>query len=302
MEADKSWPALPLKDWLDTYHTLHLWTQVVGKVRLALSPKINHWWSTSLYVSPRGLATSAVPYGLEAFEIEFDFIDHRLEIRSSTGQRKSFELRPESVAAFYDRVMTTLRSMGFDVVINTKPQELPNPIFFEKDLEHASYDREYAHRFWRILLATDIVMNEFRARFIGKCSPVQFFWGSFDLACTRFSGRTAPPRKGIITSEAYSHEVISAGFWPGGGTTEAAFYAYAAPSPAGLAEQAVKPPSAFWSKDLSEFLLMYDDVRRAESPRDMLLDFMESTYASGAKLAGWDRVALERPPVAAALP
>ncbi|HEY2460811.1 MAG TPA: DUF5996 family protein [Candidatus Acidoferrum sp.] len=300
MDAAKAWPALPLKEWVQTYQTLHLWTQVVGKVRLTLSPMVNHWWNVSLYVSPRGLTTSKVPYGMEAFEIEFDFIAHRLEIRSSTGQRESLELRAESVAVFYERVMGALRSMGFAVEINTKPQELPNPIFFEKDLQHASYDPEYAHRFWRILLATDMVMNEFRARFIGKCSPVQFFWGSFDLACTRFSGRAAPPRKGIITSEAYSHEVISAGFWPGGGNVEAAFYAYAAPSPAGLAEQAVRPEAASWSKELSEFVLMYDDVRRAENPRTALLEFMQSTYEAGAKLANWDRTSLERAPEAAA--
>jgi hypothetical protein len=190
--------------------------------------------------------------------------------------------------------------MGFDVAINTKPQELPNPILFDRDVQHASYDREYAHRFWRILLEADMVMNEFRSRFIGKCSPVQFFWGSFDLACSRFSGRPAPPRKGIITSEAYSHEVISAGFWPGGAAMGPAFYSYTAPAPAGLGDEKVKPAAAFWSKEMSEFFLMYDDVRRAESPRAMLLDFMESTYAAGAKLANWDRAALERPPSAKA--
>ncbi len=289
-----TWPALPLKDWLDTYQTLQLWTQIVGKVRLALSPKLNHWWNVSLYVNPRGLTTSAVPYGLEAFEIQFDFIDHQLEIRTSTGQRTSIPLQPETVSSFYGKVMGALGSLGLEVVINTKPQELPTPIPFEQDHQHASYDREYAHRFWRILLATDVVMNEFRSRFIGKCSPVQFFWGSFDLACTRFSGRPAPPRKGLITSEAYSHEVISAGFWPGGGAVGPAFYSYTAPAPPGLAEETVKPAAAFWSKDLSEFILMYDDVRSTESPRAMLLDFFESTYAAGAKLAHWDRTALER--------
>lgn len=290
-----SWPELPLNEWLDTYRTLQLWTQIVGKVRLTLSPKVNHWWNTTLYVSPRGLTTSAVPYGLEAFEIEFDFIDHALEIRTSGGSRKSFPLVAESVSAFYEKVMTLLRSMGLEVAINTKPQELPDPIPFELDTQHAAYDREYAHRFWRILLSADIVMNEFRARFIGKCSPVQFFWGSFDLACTRFSGRPAPPRKGIITREAYSHEVISAGFWPGGGPVQgAAFYAYAAPAPPGLADQRISPTAAFWSKDLSEYLLMYDDVRRSQSPTAMLLDFLQSTYEAAARLAAWDRKSLER--------
>jgi len=300
MSDPQVWPELPVNEWLPTYQTLQLWTQIVGKIRLTLSPKVNHWWSASLYVSPRGLTTSTVPYGSEAFEIEFDFIEHQLEIRSSTGQRKSIALKPESVAVFYEQVLTTLRGMGFDVAINPKPQELPNPILFDRDLQHASYDPEYAHRFWRILLEADMVMNEFRSRFIGKCSPVQFFWGSFDLACTRFSGRPAPPRKGIITSEAYSHEVISHGFWPGGGQMGPAFYSYTAPAPPGLADEKVKPAAAFWSKEMSEFFLMYDEVRRAESPRSLLLDFMESTYAAGAKLANWDRAALERSPSARA--
>jgi hypothetical protein len=300
MSDPQVWPELPVNEWLPTYQTLQLWTQIVGKIRLTLSPKVNHWWSASLYVSPRGLTTSTVPYGSEAFEIEFDFIEHQLEIRSSTGQRKSIALKPESVAVFYEQVLTTLRGMGFDVAINPKPQELPNPILFDRDLQHASYDPEYAHRFWRILLEADMVMNEFRSRFIGKCSPVQFFWGSFDLACTRFSGRPAPPRKGIITSEAYSHEVISHGFWPGGGQMGPAFYSYTAPAPPGLADEKVKPAAAFWSKEMSEFFLMYDEVRRAESPRALLLDFMESTYAAGAKLANWDRAALERSPSARA--
>lgn len=302
MSDTHTWPELPLNEWLATYQTLQLWTQIVGKIRLTLSPKVNHWWSASLYVSPCGLTTSTVPYGSEAFEIEFDFIEHQLEIRSSNGQRKSIALKPETVAEFYEQVLTTLSAMGFDVAINTKPQELPHPILFDRDLQHASYDPEYAHRFWRILLEADMVMNEFRSRFIGKCSPVQFFWGSFDLACTRFSGRPAPPRKGIITSEAYSHEVISAGFWPGGGPSAMgpAFYSYTAPAPAGLADEKIKPAGAFWSKEMSEFFLMYDQVRRAESPRAMLLDFMESTYAAGAKLANWDRAALERPPSAKA--
>jgi uncharacterized protein DUF5996 len=289
------WPELPLDAWLDTCQTLQLWTQVVGKIRLTLSPHVNHWWGTTLYVNSRGLTTSPIPYRGGAFEIQFDFIDHRLDISGSETAPKSIPLAPVSVAAFYGRLMDTLRSMGIEVAINTHPQELANAIPFEQDHQHAAYDREYAHRFWRILLSSHIVLYEFRARFIGKCSPVHFFWGSFDLACTRFSGRPAPPRKGIITSEAYSHECISAGFWPGGGPVKgAAYYAYAAPQPAGMAEEAVRPAQAFWSRELSEFLLLYDDVRRADSPRDALLEFLESTYAAGAKLAQWDRAALER--------
>ncbi len=288
-----SWPSLPLAAWIDTYRTLQLWTQIAGKIRLTLSPKLNHWWSVALYVNPRGLTTSPIPYGAGAFEIQFDFLDHRIEIRTSAGDCRWLPLAPEPVAVFYGRLMAALRAMGIDVAINTKPQEFPDPIPFEQDHRHASYDRDYAHHFWRILLSVDGVLNEFRSRFIGKCSPVHFFWGSFDLCCTRFSGRPASPRKGVITSEAYSHEVISAGFWPGGGEVEAAFYSYTAPAPPGLAEEPVRPAAAFWKPELSEFLLMYDDVRRAESPRAALLEFLESTYAAGAKRANWDRGALE---------
>ncbi len=290
-----AWPALPLNAWRDTCETLHMWTQVVGKIRLALSPRLNHWWGTALYVNTRGLTTSPIPYRDEAFEIQFDFIDHQLEIRTSGGERKYLALAPESVAVFYDKLMTVLRSMGVTVAIDTKPQEVADPIPFEQDYRHASYDREYAHRFWRILLSTGMVLNEFRSRFIGKCSPVHFFWGSFDLACSRYSGRPAPPRKGIITSEAYSHEVISAGFWPGGGVVDdPAFYSYTAPAPPGLDQEAVRPDAASWNRELSEFILMYEDVRSAQSPRAALLEFLESTYAAGAKLAKWDRAGLER--------
>jgi hypothetical protein len=295
LQDPRSWPALPLDAWLDTYQTLHMWTQIAGKIRMTLSPKVNHWWHTTLYVNACGLTTSPIPYGGGVFEIQFDFIDHQIEIRTSDGERESFALAPEAVAVFYDRLMAALRSLTIDVRIDTKPQEVPNPIHFEQDYQHASYDQDAAHRWWRVLLSSSIVMNEFRSRFIGKCSPVHFFWGSFDLACTRFSGRTAPPRKGIISSEGYSHEVISAGFWPGGGgITDAVYYAYAAPQPAGLPDEPVRPAAAFWSRELSEFLLKYDDVRRAPSPRDALMDFFESTYAAGAKLAKWDRAALER--------
>jgi hypothetical protein len=297
LEDRLSWPALPLEEWLDTYQTLHMWTQIVGKIRMTLSPKLNHWWHTTLYVNARGLTTSPIPYGGGVFEIQFDFIDHQLEILTSDGEREVFALAPEAVAVFDDRLMAALRSLSIEAPIDTKPQEVPNPIRFEQDYQHASYDAASAHRWWRALLSSAIVMNEFRSSFIGKCSPVHFFWGSFDLACSRFSGRPAPPRKGVISSEGYSHEVISAGFWPGGGAIKgAAYYAYAAPQPAGLADEAARPGAAFWSKELSEFILMYDDVRRATSPRAALLDFLESTYAAAAKLAKWDRAALEPAP------
>jgi hypothetical protein len=290
-----SWPALPLEAWMDTYQTLHMWTQIVGKIRMMLSPKLNHWWHTTLYVNARGLTTSPIPYGGGVFEIQLDFIDHQLEIITSDGERESFALAPEAVAVFYGRVMGALRSLSIDVQIDTKPQEVSNPIPFEQDYQHAAYDAESAHRWWRVMLSSAIVMNEFRSRFIGKCSPVHFFWGSFDLACTRFSGRPAPPRKGVISSEGYSHEEISAGFWPGGGAIKgAAYYGYAAPQPIGFPDEPASPAAAFWSKELSEFILMYDDVRRAQSPRAALLDFLESTYAAGAKLGKWDLAALER--------
>jgi Family of unknown function (DUF5996) len=292
------WPALPLDAWQDTYQTLHLWTQIVGKIRLTLSPKVNHWWHTTLYVNARGLTTSPIPYGNESFEIQFDFLDHRLDVLTSTGRRTSVLLKPMPVAEFYSRVMSALGSLGIQVAINTKPQELPNPIPFEQDFQHTSYDPEYAHRFWLTLVSAAEVLQEFRGRFIGKCSPVQFFWGSFDLACTRFSGRPAPPRKGVITAEAYSHECCSAGFWPGAGFGQAAFYSYTAPAPPGLSDE---PGAAkFWNPQLSEFVLPYEEVRTASSPRMALLDFLEATYSAGATLGGWDRSTLERPAVTSA--
>ena len=290
------WPALPLNDWQDTYATLHMWTQIVGKIRTRLSPPLNHWWNCVLYVTPRGLTTSAIPYGGELFEMEFDFLDHQLAIRKSDGRVGSIKLGPRSVADFYSELMSTLKQLGIDVRIWTMPQEVPNPIPFEKDHEHASYDPEYANRFWRILVQADSILNEFRSRFIGKSSPVHFFWGSFDMALTRFSGRTAPERPGadLITREAYSHEVISVGLWFGGGAvTSPAFYAYSAPAPEGLAEQKIRPDAAFWSAEMAEFLLMYDDVRAAASPRDAVLDFAQSTYEAAASLANWDRAPLD---------
>ncbi len=292
--VEHDWPALPLEEWELTYRTLHMWTQIVGKIRLALTPLQNHFWNVALYVNPRGLTTSPIPYRGHTFEIQFDFVNHRLELRTEDGDR-ALALAPKSVAAFYREMFALLRSAGIEVQINPKPQEVPNPIPLDQDDTHASYDPEYANRLWRILRSTDIVLQEFRARFIGKASPVHFFWGSFDFCCTRFSGRRAPPRKGIITSEAYSHECSSVGWWPGGGDVAGpAFYAYIAPEPAGCGGQPVRPPAASYHNKLREFILMYDDVRRAKSPREEILEFAQSTYEAGANLASWDRASLER--------
>jgi hypothetical protein len=289
-----AWPPLPLHDWQDTYRTLHMWTQIVGKIRMTLTRPLNHWWHVTLYVSARGLTTSPIPYGPGVFEIEFDFLDHRLVVQDCEGERRALPLEPESVAVFYGKLMEALRSLGIAVEINTRPQEVADPVPFEQDLRPGAYDRDAVRRLWRILLSTAEALQEFRGRFVGKSSPVHFFWGSFDLACTRFSGRPAPPRKGAITGPAYSHEVISAGFWPGGGVVDGpAFYAYAAPQPAGIEDEPVLPAAAGWNRQLSEFILMYDDVRGAQSPRDALLEFFESTYAAGAKRGNWDRRALE---------
>lgn len=295
----QEWPALPLEAWKPTRDTLHMWTQMVGKVRLALSPNVNHWWDVTLYVSPRGLTTSAIPYGSEIFEIQFDFIDHKLLIQTSRGQEKTLKLAPRSVADFYGEFMDALHSLGINVKIWTTPSELPDPIPFEKDHDHASYDPEYVHRFWKILVLLHTVLEEFRARFIGKCSPVHFFWGSFDLAVTRFSGRPAPPRPGadVITRQAYSHEVSSVGFWTGGGDVNGpAFYSYMAPEPEGFSSQIVRPAAAFYHPQLKEFILMYDEARKAASPAAALLDFAQSTYEAGANLAKWDRANLEAHP------
>jgi hypothetical protein len=291
------WPSLPLAQWDKTKDTLHMWSQVVGKVRLASAPLVNHWWNVVLYVSARGLTTSAMPHGKRVFEIEFDFIDHRLVIRTGEGQTRSIPLYARSVADFYAEVMKTLEELDLSVRIWSMPVEVSDPIPFEKDVQHASYDAEAVGRFWRILVNTQHVFEEFRSRFIGKSSPVHFFWGSFDLAVTRFSGRRAPERPGAdpITREAYSHEVISHGFWPGGGTLlEPAFYAYASPAPAGLSEAKIRPDNAGYLKEMSEFILRYDHVRAAESPEADLMEFLESTYEAGADLAKWDRASLER--------
>jgi Family of unknown function (DUF5996) len=298
------WPALPLAKWKDTYATLHMWTQIAGKVRLALSPRINHWWGSALYVTSRGLTTSPIPYQKGVFEIAFDFIAHTLEITTSLGESRAFRLRPRTVAEFYVEFMGALHSLGIRVNVWTMPVEVPRPIRFNLDESHASYDSEAAHRFWQILVSVDAVFREFRSRFIGKVSPVHFFWGSFDLAVTRFSGRRAPERPGAdaVTREAYSHEVISVGFWPGDGeiVTDAAFYAYAAPEPARFKEARVRPAKAFYSAEKNEFFLMYDDVRLSDSPEQSLLDFCQSTYEAGATLGNWDRANLERPTSGAA--
>ncbi len=297
-EEHTRWPPLPLAEWEATRATLHMWTQIAGKVRLALSPHVNHWWETPLYVSARGMTTSPIPYGGRVFEMEFDFIDHNLAIRGDEGETKFVPLYPRSVADFYRETMAVLRAMGIDVKIWPKPVEIADPIPFPEDERHASYDPEHVSRFHRILVEADAVLKEFRAGFIGKASPVHFFWGSFDLAATRFSGRRAPPRPGAdaITREAYSHECSSAGFWPGGGAvTGAAFYSYAAPEPAGYAASAVRPPPAFYDSGLGEFILMYDEVRQAGSPKAALLEFFQSTYEAAADLGKWDREALERP-------
>jgi hypothetical protein len=274
-----------------------MWTQIVGKVRLVLSPPVNHWWHTTLYVTARGLTTSPIPYGTRSFEVSFDFIDHNLLIQTSDGTSKALGLFPRTVAEFYHELMSALGSLNIGVTINTMPQEVPDPIPCDVDHIHSSYDPEYAHRCWRILVQADRLFKEFRGRFIGKCSPVHFFWGGFDLAVTRFSGRRAPERPGadLITREAYSHEVISCGFWPGSGPVqEAAFYAYAAPAPPGLDQAVVRPAPARYRAELGYFLLRYDDVRGADDPDAFVLDFLQSTYVAAADLAGWDRAALER--------
>jgi Family of unknown function (DUF5996) len=296
-DQPECWPALPLDSWKDTCATLHMWTQIVGKVRLSLTPLVNHWWNVPLYVSARGLTTSRIPYGERAFEIWFDFIQHQLVLETSDGIEKKIALAPRSVADFYREFMQMLRSAGIEVKIWHMPVEIPNPIAFDEDRVHASYDPASVEKFWRILLTVDAIFNQFRSKFIGKSSPVHFFWGSFDLAVTRFSGRRAPERPGAdrLTREAYSHEVSSVGFWPGSGDIkDAAFYSYMAPAPQGFAAAQVRPAAAYYDKQLGEFLLMYEDARKAASPTGALLDFCQSTYEAGATLGDWDRKALER--------
>jgi hypothetical protein len=298
----EAWPSLPLEAWSDTCATLHMWTQIVGKIRLAQSPWINHSWHVTLYVTSRGLTTSPIPYGNRTFQIDFDFINHQITIQSSDGGMAGFSLQPQSVAAFYGRLKDEMAKLDLHVNINQKPNEIPDPIPFDQDETHKAYDQVYANRFWRVLVQADRVFKEFRARFVGKCSLVHYFWGAPDLAVTRFSGRPAPEHPGgvphlpdRVAREAYSHEVGSCGFWPGGGPIAyPVFYSYAYPEPSGFTSAPVKPNAAFYSKDLREFILPYDVVHAAESPDETLLDFLQTTYEAAANLANWDRNFLER--------
>ena len=303
MSDPSPWPDLPLSAWSDTCDTLHLWTQVVGKVRLKLTPLVNHWWNVTLYVTSRGLTTSPIPHGTRTFDIVFDFVDHRLLIETNDGGTETLPLRPMSVAEFYSEFMSRLRRLGIDVHIWTTPSEIENAVPFEQDRTHAQYDPVFAQRFWRALLQADRVMKAFRARFIGKVSPVHFFWGSFDLAVTRFSGRVAPPLTGTspnvaawVMREAYSHEVSSCGFWPGnGGYGRAAFYVYAYPEPPGYGDARLRTAEAFYDRGLGQFILPYDAVRESRDPDALLLGFLQETYEAAADRARWDRQSLERP-------
>jgi hypothetical protein len=293
------WPALRVADWADTRDTLHMWTQIVGKIRMASEPMINHWWQVPLYVSARGLTTSSMPYAHGAFDMEFDFVEHRLDLRASTGGQRSVPLASRPVADFYAETMAALGELGVDVTIRTTPTEVVRAIPFEKDNEHTTYEPDHARAFWGQLVNAQRVLTEFRSRFIGKVSPVHFFWGGLDMACTRFSGRTAPPHPGgapncadWVMVEGYSHELSSAGFWPGFGE-EGAFYAYAYPEPPGFREHPVAPAEAAWVDAAQQFLLPYEAVRRASDPDRYLLEFLQSTYEAAADNAQWDRDALE---------
>jgi len=300
-EPSEAWPDLAYGQWKNTYATLHLWIQIIGKVRLSLTPWLNHSWHVTLYVTARGLTTSPIPFGERIFQIDFDFIDHALCFATSDGLQAQFPLRPQSVADFYSATLTTLENLGIEVKIDERANEIPEQIHFSTDHLHASYDPDSAHRFWKILVQADRVLKLFRTGFIGKCSPVHFFWGSFDLAVTRFSGRRAPPHPGgvphladDVAREAYSHEVSSAGFWPGSSPIDyPAFYSYAYPEPAGFRTASVRPDAAFYSDELHEFILPYDAVRGASSPDEALLAFLQSTYEAAAKSGGWDRASLE---------
>ncbi len=297
--SDQRWPALPYEGWKDTYATLHMWTQVVGKIALALAPPLNHSWAIALLVTSRGLATRPLTHGARTFAIEFDFIDHQLAIRAADGAVRTRPLRSESVADFYREVLATLREMDLPVKIWPMAVEIPSPIRLDEDTLHHSYDPASASRFWRILVETERVLTAARCPFVGKASPAHFFWGGFDLALTRFSGRPAPPRDGpAFQRDAYSHEVISHGFWPGSGPVpEPAFYAYAVPEPAGFKEAPVQPAEAFYHRELGEFILPYEAVRSAPDPDARLRAFVDTTYERASSLAGWDRAALERTPI-----
>jgi hypothetical protein len=296
------WPDLPLADWADTCATLHLWTQIVGKIRLAHAPMVNHWWQVPLYVTCRGLTTSPIPYGARSFQIDFDFIDHRLKLQTSTGETESIPLGPRTVADFYAEIMSRLRGLGLETHIWTMPVEIEGAIPFDQDHAHDSYDAEYVNRFWRVLVQVDRVFTQFRSPFLGKVSPVHFFWGSFDLAVTRFSGRLAPPLTSQspnvgawVMREAYSHEVSSSGFWPGnGGYGKGAFFSYAYPEPEGFAKAPSRPDATFYDESLGQFILPYDVVRQAPSPDDCLMDYLRTTYDAAADGGHWDRAALER--------
>lgn len=302
--SERVWPALPFIGWQDTCATLHMWTQVVGKIRLALEPMVNHWWQVPLYVTATGLTTSLMPYGSRSVQIDFDFCRHALVITTSDPQRVEFALVPMPVAEFYEKVMVGLRDLGIEVHIWTMPVEVADAVPFEQDYLHKPYDADAAHRFWRALVQIDRVMKQFRAGFTGKVSPVHFFWGSFDMAVTRFSGRTAPPHPGgmpnlgnWVAREAYSHEVSSCGFWPGnGGFGKAAFYSYAYPAPTGFTDAPLRPDAAYFDNNLQEFVLDYDDVRASADPDAALMAFFESTYDAAADAGRWDRAALERAP------
>lgn len=296
------WPDLPFQQWKETCATLHMWTQIVGKIRLIQSPWVNHSWHTTLYVTSRGLTTSPIPYGARTFQLSFDFIDHTLLLQTSDGEIETLPLAPRPVADFYRELFAKLAALKIHVTIHATPNEVATPIPFENDFEHASYDAEYANRFWRALAQADRVFKQFRARFIGKCSPVHFFWGSFDLAVTRFSGRTAPEHPGgfphipdWVVREAYSHEVYSCGFWPGSEQMpEPAFYAYAYPEPEGFRTHKIQPDGAVYTAELGEFVLPYEALRQSASPDDALLEFLQSSYEAAADSGSWSRSELER--------
>ncbi|HMK35696.1 MAG TPA: DUF5996 family protein [Desulfomonilaceae bacterium] len=305
-EKNVVWPQLNFREWKDTYVTLHMWTQIVGKIRLLQAPHVNHWWQVPLYITTRGFTTSAIPFQQRIFEIDFDFLDHKLIVHTDDGSIRTFGLAGRSVADFYWELMQALSSLGIHVNIWTTPVEVPERIPFEQDDSHASYDAKNAQRCWRIMVQTDRILKQFRSGFIGKCSPVHLFWGAFDMALTRFSGRLAPEHPGnvpaladFVVREAYSHEVSSCGFWPGGGPVEEpAFYSYAYPEPPGFKEAPIVPGEAFYSSDLSEFVLPYEAVRTANRPGEMLRSFLQSTYEAAASLGNWDRAGLERKPSA----
>lgn len=299
-DREKIWPDLPFQAWQDTCATLHRWTQIIGKIRMKMAPMANHWWNVTFYVTSRGLTTTPVPYGPHIFQMDFDFLAHEMRITTDTGAVRSIALKSRTVADFYEETMSSLKSLGINVSIWTTPVEIPDRTPFEQDCEHASYDPEYAHKFWKALVQSDRVFKEFRCRCLGKVSPVHFFWGAFDLAVTRFSGRRAPDHPGgpnvgrFVMTEAYSHEVSSCGFWPGTGLGIPAYYAYAYPEPEGFKDFPVRPEAAYYHKDLQEFILPYDAARLAADPDRELMTFMQRTYEAAAVSGRWDRAGLER--------